>query len=231
VLQAIVKNIINLFFPPVCAGCQSFLVSNENVICTVCRHNIPLTNHHLNPDNEAFKKFYGRIPVEHTSALLYFHKKGIVQELIHNLKYKGQEDIGAVLGEWYADDLKNLEILTTVDEIIPVPLHKRKLRERGYNQVTNFGKTLSSGLNILYNPNLLVRNIYSKTQSRKSFLNRSEGIDTIFEVVFTEKDHNKHFLLIDDVLTTGSTLEACSHALLKIPGAKISIVCMAMAHS
>jgi ComF family protein len=225
------KNIINLFFPPVCAGCHSFLISNENVICTQCRHNIPLTNHHVNPENEAFKKFYGRIPVEYTSALLYFHKKGIVQELIHNLKYKGQEQIGTVLGEWYAEDLKNSQILQSVDEIIPVPLHKRKLRERGYNQVTNFGLSLSDGLNIRYNPDLLVRNIYSKTQSKKNLLNRSDGIDTIFDVAFTEKDHNKHFLLIDDVITTGSTLEACSHALLKIPGAKISIVCMAMAHS
>ena len=225
------KNIINLFFPPVCAGCHSFLVSNEKVICTICRHNIPLTNHHLNAENEAFKKFYGRIPVEHTSALFYFHKKGIVQELIHNLKYKGQEQIGTVLGEWYAEDLKNDTILQSVDEIIPVPLHKRKLRERGYNQVTNFGNALSIGLNIPYNSKILVRNIYSKTQSKKNLLNRSDGIDTIFDVVFTEKDHNKHFLLIDDVMTTGSTLEACSHALLKIPGAKISIVCMAMAHS
>lgn len=225
------KSIINLFFPPVCAGCHSFLLSNENVICTLCRHNIPLTNHHLNPENEAFKKFYGRIPVEYTSALLYFHKRGIVQELIHNLKYKGQEEIGAILGEWYTEDLKKSAILQSVDEIIPVPLHKRKLRERGYNQVTNFGKTLSSGLNIEYNPNLLVRNVYSKTQSKKNLLNRSEGIDSVFDVAFSEKDHNKHFLLIDDVLTTGSTLEACSHALLKIPGAKISIVCMAMAHS
>ena len=224
------KNIINLFFPPVCAGCHSFLISNENVICTQCRHNIPLTNHHLNPENEAFKKFYGRIPVEYTSALLYFNKKGIVQELIHNLKYKGQEQIGTALGEWYAEDLKNATILQSADEIIPVPLHKRKLRERGYNQVTNFGLSLSNGLNIPYNPNILVRNIYSKTQSKKNLLNRSDGIDTIFDVSFTEKDHNKHFLLIDDVLTTGSTLEACSHALLKIPGAKISIVCMAMAH-
>ena len=225
------KNIINLFCPPVCAGCHSFLISNENVICTVCRHNIPLTNHHLNPENEAFKKFYGRIPIEYTSALFYFHKKGIVQELIHNLKYKGQEQIGTVLGEWYSEDLKNLIVIQSVDQIIPVPLHKRKLRERGYNQVTKFGHALSEGLNIEYNPNLLVRNIYSKTQSRKSFLNRSEGIDALFDVTFTEKDHNKHFLLIDDVLTTGSTLEACSHALLKIPGAKISVVCMALAHS
>ena len=225
------KSLINLFFPPVCAGCHSFLISNENVICTLCRHNIPLTYHHLNPENEAFKKFYGRISVEYASALLYFHKKGIVQELIHNLKYKGQEEVGTVLGEWYAEDLKNLEIIRSVDEIIPVPLHKRKLRERGYNQVTNFGLTLSENLNIPYNQSLLVRNIYSKTQSKKSFLNRSDAIDTIFDVAFTEKDHNKHFLLIDDVITTGSTLEACSHALLKIPGAKISIVCMAMAHS
>lgn len=225
------KSIINLFFPPVCAGCHSLLLSNENVICTICRHNIPLTNHHLNPENEAFKKFYGRIPVEHTSAFLYFHKKGIVQELIHNLKYKGHEEIGTVLGEWYAADLNNSTLINSVDAIIPVPLHKRKLRERGYNQVTDFGLALSKGLNIEFNPNILVRTVYSKTQSKKNLLNRSEGIDTIFDVSYTEKDHNKHFLLIDDVITTGSTLEACSHALLKIPGAKISIVCMAMAHS
>jgi len=192
---------------------------------------MPLTNHHLNRDNEAFKKFYGRIPVEYASALLYFHKRGIVQELIHNLKYKGQEEIGSVLGAWYAEDLKNLTILQSVDEIVPVPLHKRKLKERGYNQVANFGLVLSENLNIPFNGSLLIRNIYSKTQSRKSFLNRSDGIDAIFDTSFTEKDHNKHFLLIDDVITTGSTLEACSHALLKIPGAKISIVCMAMAHS
>lgn len=225
------KSLINLFFPKVCSGCSSFLLSNENVICTVCRHDIPLTNHHLNPENEAFKKFYGRIPVIHTSALFYFHKKGIVQELIHNLKYKGHEEIGAILGEWYADDLKTIDLLQSVDEIIPVPLHRRKLKERGYNQVTAFGKALSSSLNVIYNDSLLIRNVYSKTQSKKNLLGRTEGIESTFDVTFTEKDHNKHFLLIDDVITTGSTLEACSRALLKIPDAKISIVCMAMAQS
>jgi ComF family protein len=225
------ESIINLFFPKVCSGCSSFLLSNENVICTVCRHDIPLTNHHLNPENDAFKKFYGRIPVIHTSALFYFHKKGIVQELIHNLKYKGHEEIGTILGEWYAEDLMNIELLESVDEIIPVPLHPKKLKERGYNQVTAFGTALSTSLNLVFNDSLLIRNVYSKTQSKKNLLGRTEGIETIFDVSFTEKDHHKHFLLIDDVITTGATLEACSRALLKIPGAKISIVCMAMAQS
>ena len=225
------ESLINLFFPKVCSGCNSFLLTNENVICTVCRHDIPLTNHHLITNNDAFKKFYGRIPVLHASALFYFHKKGIVQQLIHNLKYKGHEEIGAILGEWYAEDLKTIALLHTADEIIPVPLHRRKLKERGYNQVTTFGKSLSTSLKIDYNDSLLKRNVYSKTQSKKTLLGRTEGIETIFSVVFTEKDHNKHFLLIDDVITTGATLEACSRALLQIPGAKISVVCMAMAHS
>ena len=225
------KSIINLFFPKVCSGCNSFLLTNENVICTHCRHDIPLTNHHLIADNDAFKKFYGRIPVLHASALFYFHKKGIVQQLIHNLKYKGHEEIGTILGEWYAEDLKTIDSLHDIDQIIPVPLHRRKLKERGYNQVTAFGKALSSSLNVEYNNSILVRNIYSKTQSKKNLLGRTEGIETIFDVSFTDSDHNKHFLLIDDVITTGSTLEACSRALLKIPGARISIVCMAMAQS
>ncbi|SEA82371.1 comF family protein [Flavobacterium gillisiae] len=225
------KYLLNLFFPPVCSGCNSFLLTNEKVICTVCRHNIPLTNHHLSSENEAFKKFYGRIPLEYASAFLYFHKKGIVQELIHKLKYKGHEEIGAIIGNWYAEDLKESTILKTASVIIPVPLHKKKYKERGYNQVTTFGLALSEEFNIPYNDSILFRAVYSKTQSQKSLLGRSEGIETVFDVNFSENDYNKHFLLIDDVITTGATLEACSRALLKIPGAKISIVCMAMAQS
>ena len=225
------KHLINLFFPKVCAGCDSLLLTNENTICTLCRHNIAVTNHHLNPENEAFKKFYGRIPVEYASAHLYFQKKGIVQEIIHKLKYKGQEEIGTVLGNWYADDLKKISILQTADFIIPVPLHKKKLRERGYNQVNTFGIALSNELNIKYNDSILIRKVYSKTQSKKNLLGRTEGIETSFDICATEKEHHKHFILIDDVITTGATLEACSRALLKIPGAKISVICMAMASS
>lgn len=225
------KSLLHLFFPPTCAGCKTILIANENVICTSCRHEMPLTQHHLNPENDAYKKFYGRIPVEHVSALVYFHKKGIVQELIHSLKYRGQEAIGTVFGEWYAEELKNIPVLSTVDTIIPVPLHLKKLRERGYNQVTEFGNALAKSLQIPVNTSILFRQVYSKTQSQKNRLGRTEGIDSIFDVSFDEKDHNKHFLLIDDVITTGATLEVCAKALLKIPGTKISIVCMAMADS
>ena len=224
------KGLLNLFFPKSCAGCHSFLLSDEIVICTSCRHEIPLTNHHKTINNETFQKFYGKLPVEFASSLFYFHKKGIVQEMIHKLKYKGHEEIGETIGNWYAEDLKLLEHFATIDLIIPVPLHKKKFRERGYNQVTKFGEALSKGLEIPYNDGILVRNVYSKTQTRKNLLGRTAVIENIFDVAFSETHHNKHFLLIDDVITTGSTLEACGRALLKIPGAKISIVSMAMTH-
>ncbi|MES2239483.1 MAG: phosphoribosyltransferase family protein [Bacteroidota bacterium] len=225
------KSIINLFFPKSCSGCDAILLANEKVICTICRHNIPLTNHHLLAENEAFKKFYGRVSVEYASAFLYFHKKGIVQQLIHNLKYRGHEEIGTVLGYWYSDDLQEIIFNLKADDIIPVPLHPKKYRERGYNQVTTFGRSLSENLNLNYNDNILFRKVYSKTQSKKNLLGRSENIESIFDVHFNENHHNKHFVLVDDVITTGATLEACARALLKIPGAKISIICMAMAQS
>lgn len=223
--------LINLFFPKVCAGCHTILITNETVLCTNCRHEIPLTQYHLDPKNEAVKKFYGKIAIEHASALLYFNKKGIVQELIHNLKYKGHEEIGTVLGNWYVEDLKELILETPFDIVIPVPLHPKKFKERGYNQVTTFGEALAEGLNISYNDGILYRKKYSKTQSKKNLSGRSDDIKEIFDVISTEENQNKHFLIVDDVLTTGATLEACSRALLKIPGARISVVCMAIANS
>ncbi|MGL2965527.1 ComF family protein [Flavobacterium sp. XGLA_31] len=225
------KHLLNLFFPKSCVGCHSFLLTDEKVLCTQCRHEIPLTNHHLMAQNEVMQKFYGRIPLEFGSALFYFHKKGIVQEMIHQLKYKGHEDISDMVGCWYASELKDLEQMQHIDYIIPVPLHKKRLRERGYNQVEGFGKSLSAKLDIPYDDQLLFRKLHTKTQTKKDLLGRADVISTVFDVNYTEEHHGKHFMLIDDVITTGSTLEACSRALLKIPDVKISIVCMAMAHS
>jgi len=225
------KSLINLLFPKVCLGCDAFLASNEAVICTSCRHDLPLTNYHLEAENELTKKFYGRIELQFGSAMMYYHKRGIVHELIHNLKYHKHQEIGNFLGNWYAEDLKSLEIIKTFDVIIPVPLHKKRLKERGYNQVETFGKALSESLNIPYDDSVLIRNIYSKTQTQKNFSGRTDVSQAIFGVNFTEENHGKHFLLIDDVITTGSTLEACARVLLKIPGARLSIISISDTHN
>lgn len=224
------KTLLNLLFPKVCSGCKGILLESEDVVCTHCRHDMPFTQHHLDEENETYKKFYGRLTVEHASSVVYFHKQGIVQELIHNLKYRGKQEIGSLIGKWYVEDIKNIEVLQSVTEVIPVPLHRKKLRQRGYNQVADFGKALAHGLGANYNDDLLLRNTYNKTQTKKNIAARAEIINNSFDVTPTDHDKNKHFLLVDDVITTGATLEACGRALLKIPGARVSIITIAYAH-
>ena len=225
------RNLLKLIFPKLCFGCNNLLLQNEHVICSHCRYNLPLTNHHLHSNNDTTKKFYGIINIEFGASMLYFQKDGIVQKLIHNLKYKGNENIGSFLGEWYANEIKNNEIINTVSEIIPVPLHTKRLKERGYNQVDSFCKELSKELDIPFNNTLLQRKKYSKTQTNKNKTERQLHSDSIFDVLFTESNENKHYLLIDDVITTGSTLELCAKALLKIPNTKVSILTIAFTQS
>lgn len=225
------KSLFNLFFPKNCPGCSGLLLESELVICTACRHDLPFTQHWQMQENEIFRRFYGRLPLEHASAMLYFHKQGIVQQLIHNLKYNGREDVGSLMGQWYATDLKNVEELQSVTDIIPVPLHPKKLRERGYNQVEEFGRAIAHILSVPYNDKLLLRTAYTKTQTKKNLEDRAAIIGSAFNVDYTEEDNGKHFLLVDDVMTTGATLESCGRALLSIPGSKLSIVTIAYAHS
>jgi len=221
------KYLINLLFPKLCLGCNSLLLNNEEIICSECNHYLPYTNHHILENNDTTKKFYGIIPIEFSASMLYFHQKGIIQNMIHNLKYKNRQEVGTLLGKWYAKDLKSVDKIKTISEIIPVPLHKKRLEERGYNQITTFCEALSNELKIPYNPNLLYRSRYSKTQTKKDKENRKDIVNSLFDVNFIEADHNKHFLLVDDVMTSGATLEACAKALLKIPNCKVSIVTIA----
>ena len=225
------KSLFNLLFPLACAGCDETLLENEEAICITCRHDLPYTQHHLIPENETWKKFYGRLPLEHASSLLYFHKEGIVQELIHNLKYRSREDVGTLAGKLCGSAIKNTEALKTVTDVIPVPLHPKKLRERGYNQVAEFGKRIAMALDANYNENILLRKTYTKTQTKKNLAARAEIIGSAFDVAFTDDDAGKHYLLVDDVITTGATLESCGRALLTIPNAKLSIVTIAYAHT
>ncbi|MCG1037543.1 ComF family protein [Polaribacter sargassicola] len=223
----ILKDLLNIFYPDLCANCDNHLIKNENVICTFCRHDLPLTAFTNYTENKIVKTFYGRIDIEKAYALLFYRKTGITKKLIHELKYKGNEDIGAFFGNWLGEILKENNQFSTIDYIIPVPLHPKKLKQRGYNQVTKFGESLSFHLKIPFVENILQRTSTAKTQTFKARFDRFNNIDSKFQLKNTSTFTNKHILLIDDVITTGATLESCAKELLKTKNIKISILTMA----
>lgn len=221
------KALVNLFFPKLCNGCNSLLLNNESVICVKCRHDLPYTYHHQIENNEIMSKFYGILPVEQATALLYFHSKGIAQELIHNLKYRKQQEIGTLLGTMYAHELIDSDKIPKVDYIIPTPIHKKRLQERGYNQVTTFCEALSKELQIPIDTEVLFRTKHTKTQTKKSKTKRAELLSNNFKIKIKEDHIGKHYLLVDDVITSGATIEACAKALLEIPDSKVSLLAIA----
>ncbi len=222
-------NLLNLFFPKVCYACSNLLLDNEKHICTKCRHDLPVTNFHFE-NSEAIKKvLYGRVKLELGTSLLKFEKKGIVQHLLHNLKYKGHETIGKVLGEWLGNELKSIEAYNTIDMVIPVPLHKRKLRKRGYNQVKLFGLEIAKALEVEYVDTVLLKTTATKTQVFKKRIARWDNSNEVFTIENKLLIEGKHILLLDDIITTGATIEACSNVLNKAENIKISVATMAIA--
>lgn len=221
------KDFLHIFYPKVCVNCNEQLLQNEKTICTFCRHDLPLTNFLSYTENKVSKIFYGRITIEKAYSLLFFRKESITKNLIHELKYKGNEEIGNFFGNWLGEILALNKQFSNVDYIIPVPIHSKKRKIRGYNQVTKFGECLSYHLNIPFNEEVLVRKSSTKTQTLKARFERFNDLDTKFSLTNTATFKNKHVLIIDDVITTGATLEACAMELLKSPGIKISILTMA----
>ncbi|MFD1294903.1 ComF family protein [Lutibacter holmesii] len=221
------KNIYELFYPELCLCCNKALTTNETVICLQCRHDLPLTNFTVEKDNLIEKSFYGRTQIEAATALFYFFKKGNIQNLLHHLKYKNQQQVGTLLGNWLGSELAKSTRFSTIDIIIPVPLHQKKLKTRGYNQVTTFGNSLSKTLNIPFQENVLSRISFTNTQTKKLRFNRWENVQELFFVANEKTLENKHILLIDDIITTGATLVACCTAFEKTKNIKISIACMA----
>jgi len=223
------KSIINIFFPKVCYTCHKLLNDNELDLCTNCRNNLPVTNFHFNNDNTVLKVFYGRVKIENGTALLRFEKKGIVQQLIHGLKYKGQEQIGVFLGDWLGGELKTLKAYEEIDVVIPVPLHKKKLKKRGYNQVAKFAQHIANSLNVLYIDDVLLKVTNTKSQTLKNRLARWTNNDELFTLQNKNSIANKHILLVDDLITTGATMEACITVLQQVENVKISVASMAIA--
>ena len=225
--MSFLKDIYHLFFPKVCVNCNSQLYDNENTLCLSCNFELPLTEFTNEENNKVEKAFYGRIKVEFATSLLFYSHGSITQKLIYQLKYYKDQSVGTYLGEWLGKELVESERFPKVDCIVPVPLHPKKMRKRGYNQLTKFGEAISETINVPFIENVLIRKSTSQTQTKKNRFERWKNVIEIFDVTNRSVLDNKHILLIDDVITTGATLEACALELLKSKNVKISITTMA----
>lgn len=222
------SDLAYLFFPIYCAACDSPLYKNEKVLCSSCRHKLPLGNFHKVNAKKIEKVFYGRAKIENATSLFVFEKDSLVQNLMHNLKYRGQQEIGKELGTWLGHELLQSDAYQNINAIIPVPLHPKRLRERGYNQVEKFGREIAAQLQADYIDFVLKKNSYNEKQSKKNRFSRWSNTSETFAIQNESLLIDKHILIVDDIVTTGATLEACIQVLKSIPGIKISIATMAI---
>lgn len=223
------EDFISLLYPRNCIACGNSLYKHEEHLCHYCFENLPRSNFHLQADNALEKLFYGRVPVHKASSYYLFHKKSRVQKILHAIKYKGNTDLAQLVGSWYAAELLAAGSYKDAVAIIPVPLHEQKLKQRGYNQSEEFAKGLSAGLNIPVNTTILKRSAYTQTQTRKSKYERWENVEDKFVLDTCSGFENTHLILVDDVITTGATIEACINQLLQIPGVTVSVVSIGFA--
>jgi ComF family protein len=220
-------DFLSLVFPKVCYGCGKSIFKNEECICLHCHYHLPKTNFHLVPDNPVMKLFWGRVNIHSASSLYLFNKGGTVQRLIHQLKYRGKKEIGVSIGKFYGRELKTALLFSSVALVVPVPLHRIKLKKRGYNQSEAFASGLAETLELENCNTALARVRMAETQTKKSRYERWKNVENIFQVIEPAKLKGKHILLVDDVVTTGSTLEACAQRILEIPGTKVSVATIA----
>ena len=218
----------NILLPQVCFGCNAQLFRGERVLCAVCRHEMPLTDHNFLEENAVDRIFYGRIPIKKAASFVFFSKNGIVKNLLHWLKYKNQEQIGAFFGGWCGSLLEKDGSLKKVDVVVPVPLHRKKLKKRGYNQVALFAQKIASSIGAEYRDDLLVKTLNTKTQTKKDRQLRWENSKEAFQLSCKAKTSFEHVLLVDDVITTGATIESCAKVLLQLKNVRVSVLSMAV---
>ena len=229
-MKNIFHSLLGLFFPDLCVVCRERLIDGEQHICTDCLLLIPKTNFHLQPDNRLDQFFAGRIPFERAAAFAYFIKGGSLQQIIHELKYKRNPDIGSFMGKLSGDNIKGSDFISSVDLLVPVPLHPKRQKERGYNQSLKICEGISSVTGIPIDSKTLVRTINNVSQTKNSRFDRWKNVEDIFSLTDRASFDNRHILLVDDVITTGSTIESCVKEILKSEGSKVSIFAIGMAN-
>lgn len=226
-MHKIFLNVFEIFFPETCLNCHDVLEKKGIYLCFSCLTELPLTDFSNRQENELEKSFMGRIPLKGGTSLFFFTNKGVVQRLIHQMKYHHKPEIGVFLAKWLAEEMRQSKRFDNVQCIVPVPLHPIKQKKRGFNQVHLFAETLSDQLNIDCYKNCLVRKKNKKTQTQKNRWARMHAKKTEYSVVDSKLLKNKHVLLVDDVITSGATMQACSDALLDVSGISLSLASMA----
>lgn len=226
-MKNIISNFIALFYPNLCDACGETLVSKEKVLCLNCRYALPKTNYWNEQDNLMEQAFWGRVGIEKACSYFFFNKGSNFQKLLHNLKYNGREDIGIYLGKLFGSELVKCGWCNAVDLIVPVPLHAKKQRKRGYNQSECIAKGMSESIKLAVVVNNLVKISSTESQTQKGRMERWENVSEVFNVYNPAEFENKHILLIDDTMTTGATIEACAQALLNSCNCTISVATLA----
>lgn len=228
-MRAIGTDLWELFFPRCCLLCGSRLCYGENILCSSCLIGLPRTGFHLQEDNRVERNFWGKFAIERATSFLYYTKGGDVRQLLYELKYHGNKETGEVMGRIMAAELLPSHFFEGMDWIIPVPLHRRKERQRGYNQSICLAQGISAVTGISIRADMLIRSRYTETQTHKGQYERWENVRNLFLCPSPQLLENKHVLLVDDVLTTGATIVSCADALCAVPGLRISVLTLALA--
>ncbi len=227
ILKTIWNDFSHLFFPHVCAGCSTDNLGLQSPLCIQCMNQLPLTNFHFHANNPVEKHFWGRIPVTSATSLCHFTTGSLIQHLLHQLKYKGNKETGDFLGRIMGNALNGSERFRHIDALIPLPLFAERLKKRGYNQSAVLCNGIADIMQIPVNTSAVMRLSATETQTRKTRIERWQNMEGKFELINPAAIAGKHVLLVDDVVTTGATLEACGHELLKADGVKLSIATLA----
>ena len=219
--------LLHLFFPHICAGCSTDVLDEQELICSTCIRSLPFTEFEKIENNPVEKLFWGRTKIQHASSIFYFITDSPLQEIIHHIKYKNYPELGMYMGKIMGLQLKNILSINNIDFMLPMPLHPKKEYARGYNQASVLCQGIQETIEIPYLDHVLIRNFNTDTQTKKSRIERWENVAEVFEITDPSVIQEKHILLIDDVITTGASTEACANLLLKNKAASVSICSLA----
>lgn len=222
------NDILDMIYPRYCMGCDS-LLDSDDVVCFDCMDELPYTDFFKHDNNPIKEIFYGRIIIQHGGSLLFYTKESLTQRLIFNLKYENNHHAGKLIGILMAKELSSTDWINEIDVITPMPMHRKKQRVRGYNQATIIAQSLSDNLNIPMNEEIIIKSIHTETQTHKTREERWQSMQHVFEVKDKNALAGKHILLVDDVITTGASIEACGNKILSIENTKLSIATAAYA--